>query len=672
MLDSIQVIIPALDEEATIGAVVTGLRQAGLKRIRVVDNGSKDRTCEVARQAGAEVLAERRRGYGQACWTGAQGLAADVEWILFADADGSDDLADVARLVAEAQAGADFVLGNRRARTEARAVMTPVQNFGNALATGLIRLGWGQKYEDLGPLRLVRRRVFEAAGMEDRGFGWTIELQVRAAELRARIVELPVGYAQRKGGRSKISGTIRGSVQAGVIILATIGKLFWRKLGRWQAEWAGLAGVLLLAGAWLMAPHGDFTRSGEVEQFLAAAAVMGAGFVISWAWRGGGRWGWLWFWAVAAGARLLLLPMAPGDDVWRYLWEGRLQLAGYSPYEYAPAAAMAKGVVVDGGGSWQSLINHADKTAIYPPLAQLLLKAVAWADGWIAALKLVFIAAELATCALLARRFGHGAALVYAWNPLVIYCGAGGAHYDSVFVLAVVAAWLGWERAEAEARAAGRGVAAMLAGVSAGLKWVSAPLAAWMAWRAILAKEWRRAALIAVAATVPVAAGLAWFRVAYGAGGAWWPAEFVAKARGMDLVPWLVSLGWPETTAHNGWIVWAFAPAAAAVFFATRRLAAFGEAWFVALLVFSPSNHAWYFTWVIPFAAATGSWGARWLGLSGFVYFWVWNTLAETGRWEQGPVERALLWGPFLAGCGWSWWRARQRRVCQGTENGLA
>ncbi len=232
MLEGVQVIIPALDEEATIGAVVAGLRGLGLRRVRVVENGSRDRTAEVARAAGAEVLIEPRRGYGQACWTGAQGLAPEVAWLLFVDADGSDDLADVARLLAAADAGADFVLGDRRARPEARAVMTPVQNFGNALATTLIRLGWGHAYHDLGPLRLVRRSLFEAARMEDRGFGWTIELQVRAVELRARIVELPVGYGRRKGGRSKISGTIRGSVRAGAIILATIGRLYWRRTRR--------------------------------------------------------------------------------------------------------------------------------------------------------------------------------------------------------------------------------------------------------------------------------------------------------------------------------------------------------------------------------------------------------------------------------------------------------
>jgi glycosyltransferase involved in cell wall biosynthesis len=112
---SIQVIIPALDEETTVATVVETLRALGLTRIRVVDNGSTDATVARARAAGAEVIEEPRRGYGQACWTGAQDLTPDVEWLLFCDADGSDDPRDVARLLAEAGAGADFVLGDRRA-----------------------------------------------------------------------------------------------------------------------------------------------------------------------------------------------------------------------------------------------------------------------------------------------------------------------------------------------------------------------------------------------------------------------------------------------------------------------------------------------------------------------------------------------------------------------------
>ncbi len=225
MHDSIQVIIPALDEEATIGGVVSELRAQGFRRLRVMDNGSKDGTASVAREAGAEVILESRRGYGQACWTGYQDLERGVEWVLFCDADGSDDLADVTRMISAIGNGADFVLGDRRSRREGRRVMTPVQNFGNGLATMLIRWGWGYRYGDLGPLRLIRRELLERIRMRDRGFGWTIEMQVRAVEEGAKILELPVGYKRRGGGRSKISGTVKGSVVAGAIILATIAKL---------------------------------------------------------------------------------------------------------------------------------------------------------------------------------------------------------------------------------------------------------------------------------------------------------------------------------------------------------------------------------------------------------------------------------------------------------------
>jgi glycosyltransferase involved in cell wall biosynthesis len=225
---SVQVVIPALDEEATIGSVIADLRRIGLTRIRVVDNGSVDATADRARQAGAEVLVESVGGYGQACWTGCRKLDSEVEWILFCDADGSDHL-DQLDLFLEAARAADLVLGDRRAARESRRQMTAVQNFGNALATSLIRMGWGHPYHDLGPLRLIRRSLFEAIGMRDRGFGWTLEMQVRAVELGARIIELPVGYRQRQGGRSKISGTLKGSVGAGTIILTTLGRLWWRR-----------------------------------------------------------------------------------------------------------------------------------------------------------------------------------------------------------------------------------------------------------------------------------------------------------------------------------------------------------------------------------------------------------------------------------------------------------
>ncbi len=482
MLDTVQVIIPALDEAETISDVVSTLRALGLTRVRVVDNGSTDATAAVARAAGAEVIAEPRRGYGQACWTGYQELDDGVEWILFADADGSDDLNDVERLLAAASegAGADFVLGDRRARPEGRAVMTPAQRFGNGLATSLIRLGWGQRYGDLGPLRLIRRSLLERIAMRDRGFGWTLEMQVRAVEEGARVVELPVGYRRRGGGRSKISGTIRGSVAAGTIILSTLAVLWWRRArgrsnvglplagmpqaegteprgtsgtaasagptGEGMGEVTGnvlpytLSGVLVLAGAALMMPWGNFAQAGTVPWFLAAAAVMALGWGASLrlhAISAG------WFWMVAIGARALLLPMAPGDDVWRYLWEGRMQSAGFSPYLHAPNDPY---LVTWRDAAW-TFINHKEFSTIYPPLAQLVLRWITLVSTSVLAMKLVFIAADLAVCRLLAQRFGRARTLLYAWNPLVIYTGAGGAHYEPLLLLGLTAGWLAWPQA---------------------------------------------------------------------------------------------------------------------------------------------------------------------------------------------------------------------------------
>lgn len=223
------VIIPALNEEAALPDVLRNLRALGLALIRVVDNGSTDRTAAVAEEHRAAVLAEPFRGYGAACWRGMQELPPDIAWVLFCDADGSDDLSELPRLFEAAAGGAELVLGNRRATIEGRQAMTPQQNFGNALATTLIALGWGHRYRDLGPLRLISRNALDRIAMRDRGFGWTVEMQVRAVEEGIRAVEIPVGYRRRQAGRSKISGTLTGSLRAGSVILSTLEALWWRR-----------------------------------------------------------------------------------------------------------------------------------------------------------------------------------------------------------------------------------------------------------------------------------------------------------------------------------------------------------------------------------------------------------------------------------------------------------
>ncbi|MGB3612908.1 MAG: glycosyltransferase [Elainellaceae cyanobacterium] len=228
----ILVIIPVRNEVDTIATVIDQLNALGLNQVRVVDNGSIDGSGAAAARAGAEVVKESQPGYGRACWRGLQQMPETVGWILFCDGDGSDDLSSVADWLRWRQ-DYDLMLSDRTATAAGRQVLTPTQRWGNALATRLIALGWGHRYRDLGPLRLIRRQALERVAMQDRGFGWTVEMQVRAVELGLRIGEFPAGYYPRRGGTSKISGTLRGSVQAGTVILTTLGKLYARRATAW-------------------------------------------------------------------------------------------------------------------------------------------------------------------------------------------------------------------------------------------------------------------------------------------------------------------------------------------------------------------------------------------------------------------------------------------------------
>lgn len=228
---SIQVVIPVRNEAATIESVVENLFSIGLCRIRVVDNGSSDASAERAHTAGAVVVKEPRPGYGRACWRGCRDLDPEIEWILFCDGDGSDAI-DSATEWLEIRHRFDLMLGDRTATPTGRAELKLAQRWGNRLATCLIAIGWGHRYRDLGPFRLIRRNAFDAMAIQDRGFGWTIEMQVRALEMGLRITEIPVPYHPRLGGESKISGRLFASIQAGMVIIATIVKLFLRRLGR--------------------------------------------------------------------------------------------------------------------------------------------------------------------------------------------------------------------------------------------------------------------------------------------------------------------------------------------------------------------------------------------------------------------------------------------------------
>lgn len=224
----IDVVVPALDEERSLPRVLADLPRVRLRRIVVVDNGSSDGTARVAREGGATVVAEPRRGYGAACLAGLDRLRRDPggppEVVVFLDADYSDRPAELDRVVAPILEGrADLVIGSRTLGPREPGALLPQARFGNALATTLIRLLYGVRFSDLGPFRAIRWDALERIDMRDRDFGWTVEMQVKAARLGVRTTEVPVSY-HRRIGTSKITGTLAGSARAGWKILYTIGK----------------------------------------------------------------------------------------------------------------------------------------------------------------------------------------------------------------------------------------------------------------------------------------------------------------------------------------------------------------------------------------------------------------------------------------------------------------
>lgn len=223
----VSVVIPALNEEGPVGATVRGIIAAappGLAEVIVADNGSTDNTAAEARAAGANVVRQPERGYGAACLAALAAVNPRSNIVLFMDADLSDVPEEAAQLLGPIIAGeADMVIGSRNLGAIEPGAMSAPQRFGNWLAPALVRVIWGVRYTDLGPFRAIRRDALERLAMADRDFGWTIEMQVRAAKLGLLTAEAPVHYRKRIG-TSKISGTLRGVVAAGWKILFVIAR----------------------------------------------------------------------------------------------------------------------------------------------------------------------------------------------------------------------------------------------------------------------------------------------------------------------------------------------------------------------------------------------------------------------------------------------------------------
>jgi glycosyltransferase involved in cell wall biosynthesis len=218
----VTVIIPAFNEERSIGLVIDAIPRASVREVVVVDNGSTDATAAVARDRGATVLWEAQRGYGSACLRGIAHSGDDTDVIVILDGDHSDYPEDLDRLLEPIAAGrADFVIGSRVLGRPEKGALPWNQRWGNQLACLLMRWLFAHRFTDMGPFRAIRRRHLIDLGMRDRTFGWNVEMQARALIAGLRIEEVPVRY-RRRIGTSKISGTIGGTVRAGAKIIATI------------------------------------------------------------------------------------------------------------------------------------------------------------------------------------------------------------------------------------------------------------------------------------------------------------------------------------------------------------------------------------------------------------------------------------------------------------------
>jgi len=220
----VSVVIPVFNERASLPLVVGDIPRALVREIVVVDNGSTDDTASIARDLPVRLVREPRRGYGSACLAGIAALAASPpDVVVFLDGDYSDHPEELPRLTAAISAGADLVIGSRMLGDREPGALLPQARFGNALACFLVGALFGHRYTDLGPFRAVRWEALRDLGMEDRNFGWTVEMQIKALRKHLVVAEVPVSY-RRRVGVSKITGTVGGTVKAGGKILWTIAR----------------------------------------------------------------------------------------------------------------------------------------------------------------------------------------------------------------------------------------------------------------------------------------------------------------------------------------------------------------------------------------------------------------------------------------------------------------
>ncbi|MEM7794363.1 MAG: glycosyltransferase family 2 protein, partial [Cyanobacteria bacterium P01_C01_bin.118] len=480
------------------------------------------------------------------------------------------------------------------------------------------------------------------------------------------ICEIPVNYLPRQGGQSKISGTLSGSFKAGTIILTTLTTLYWQTLWRGHVVESDaekkqpivlfFSAFLLVVGTVYILPYGNFKEQFAVFHFWIGSTIMAAGFILAWMLRSIPG---VWFWGVAIATRLLLLTMYPGDDIWRYIWEGHIQLHGFSPYDFEPLADILKPLRLE----WWGEINHPYASAIYPPVTQFGFRALASLGLWVPLFKAAFTAADLAVCWLLSRRFGHRATLLYAWNPLVLYSFAGGGHYDSWFVLPLVMAWFWFDsplpppggEGERKLPALTYLGSALLVGISIAVKWISLPVLTFVVWHGLRRGRIGIAVLSGITGLLPMVLAAVPFCSVTSCPLVQVNSSFVVTGRSAELIPYIVGQFWEPSYSAN-WL-YAFPLALVVVWLLLRanNFHKFTEWYLICLMVISPIVHFWYLSWLMPFLVLSRNLGSRLISLSAYVYF-VLLQMSAAGNysWFLPETLRHILWWPFVLGVVWS------------------
>ncbi|BAU64806.1 glycosyl transferase, group 2 family protein [Stanieria sp. NIES-3757] len=413
-----------------------------------------------------------------------------------------------------------------------------------------------------------------------------------------------------------------------------------------------LSGILLLLGASLIIPFGDFRQVNAVPRFWVGIGVMSLGFICSWRLAYLQKW---WFWTIVIVTRLLLLFMYPGDEIWRYLWEGYLQTQNFNPYDFAPNA----NELIPYHTEWWSLIKHKYSAAIYFPLAQLGFNLLATIYLDVITFKIAFVLADLLVCCLLTRKFAQLKTTLYAWNPLVIYAFAGGGYYDSWFILPLVIAWLIFDYTRYAWRWLG---SALLLGISLAIKWISLPILGFVAWKAWQKLNLKQVIAILIYGFLPLIFTTVDFCSSSSCSLIPTTSISILSGRSADLLPYILDkIGQPFLKTKSIvmialgcvgiWLLWK-----------KKTFRQFAEGYLFTLLIFSPLIHSWYFTWIIPFAVPTQNLGVRLVSISAFIYFVLPYRQALGDRnWQLNEVETFWLWFPFVMGYGWSLWRERKK-----------